>query len=350
MNWSRFFLIIAWQNRGRLLAEAVILSFLIVAAALYGLPMQAVLYSVTLVTILRGCLSAYLLHRRWIRFRALETAVRQPAELAAAHLPCPPETASDGDAAEIDPSLPFSPEEQLYTRIAARMAAEQRRISQENEQQQRERSEYYTLWAHQIKTPISAMRLALQDEDSSLARQLSGSLTKIEQYVEMALMYPRMDGGRFDYVIRECVLDDILRSAIRRFSSEFIHRHLRLDFTPTGLTVLTDEKWLRFVVEQLLSNALKYTPAGTISLYAAAGKTLCIRDTGIGIDAADLPRIFEKGYTGINGRSHQRASGLGLYLCRCICTNLGHTLRIESAPGEGTCVFLSLESAELWPE
>ena len=106
---------------------------------------------------------------------------------------------------------------------------------------------------------------------------------------------------------------------------------------------MTDEKWLRFVVEQVLSNALKYTREGSISIYLEAPRTLVIRDTGIGIAPEDLPRIFEKGFTGYNGRSDQKASGLGLYLCRRVCAKLGHTITAESVPDQGTAIRIGLE-------
>lgn len=132
----------------------------------------------------------------------------------------------------------------------------------------------------------------------------------------------------------------VLRQALRRFSAEFIDRRLRLDYTPTGLTVLTDEKWLCFVLEQLLSNALKYTREGSITVELAGERVLAIRDTGIGIVPEDLPRIFEKGYTGQNGRADKRASGLGLYLCSRICRNLGVGLTVKSTSGVGTTLLL----------
>ena len=202
--------------------------------------------------------------------------------------------------------------------------------------------EYYTLWAHQIKTPIASMRLTLQNEDTALSRRLTTELGRVERYVEMVLAYLRLDADATDYVLREYELDPIVRAAIKKFSGEFINRRLRLDFRPTNLRVLTDEKWLSFVLEQLLSNALKYTPEGSVSVFLEAPATLCVADTGIGIAPEDLPRIFEQGFTGYNGRGDKRASGLGLYLCRRVCRNLGHTIAAESEPGKGTTVRLDL--------
>ncbi len=202
--------------------------------------------------------------------------------------------------------------------------------------------DYYTVWAHQIKTPIASMRLTLSGEDSALSRTLSGDLFRIEQYVEMVLMFLRLDSGSTDYVIRECELDSIVRSAVRKFAGEFINRRLSLNYSMPETRVLTDEKWLSFVIEQVLSNALKYTREGSISITLESPKTLCISDTGIGIAPEDMPRIFEKGFTGYNGRGDMKASGIGLYLCRRICRNLGHSISAESEPGKGTMIRIGL--------
>ncbi len=210
--------------------------------------------------------------------------------------------------------------------------------------------EYYTLWVHQIKTPITSMRLSLEQEDTALSRKLSSDLFQIEQYVEMVLAFLRLDFNSSDYVFREYALDGILEQAITKFAPEFIARKIHLNYVPTGESVVTDEKWLSFVVEQILSNALKYTPSGEIKIDLRQPKTLCIQDTGIGIAPSDLPRVFEKGYTGCNGRTDKRASGIGLYLCRRICGKLGIEIRIDSQLDQGTTVFLNLEQYKLKKE
>ena len=203
--------------------------------------------------------------------------------------------------------------------------------------------EYYTVWAHQIKTPIAAMRLLLQDADTDEQRALLEQL----QSVEMVLGYLRLESPSSDYVIRNYALDDIVRQAVRKYASQFIRRRLRLEYTPLNVSVITDEKWLLFVIEQVLSNALKYTRSGSVSITLEAPKTLCIRDTGIGIAPEDLPRVFEKGFTGCNGRTDKRATGIGLYLCRRILEKLGHTIAITSTVGEGTTVRIGLQQDAL---
>ena len=210
--------------------------------------------------------------------------------------------------------------------------------------------EYYTVWAHQIKTPIASMRLQIQSEDSELSRRLDGDLNRIEAYVEMVLTFLRLDSDSTDYVIREISLDDVIRPAIRKFSRDFISKKLTMDFEPTEATVLSDEKWLSFVIEQVISNAVKYTSSGGIRIYMAESDVLCIEDTGIGISAEDLPRIFENGYTGFNGREDKRASGIGLYLCKRVCDNLGHKINAESEPGAGTKIMIGFDKQKLGVE
>ena len=207
--------------------------------------------------------------------------------------------------------------------------------------------DYYTVWVHQIKTPIASMRLHLQNEDSPMARTLTSDLHRIEQYVEMVLTFLRLNSESTDYVIKEYDLDKIIKQAVRKFSSDFIGRRLSLVYEPLNTTVITDEKWLTFVIEQVLSNALKYTPAGSITIALEPEKKLCIRDTGIGIASEDLPRIFENGYTGYNGRADKKASGIGLYLCKRICSNLGHTITARSIVDVGTIIDIDLAQKKL---
>ena len=162
----------------------------------------------------------------------------------------------------------------------------------------------------------------------------------------MVLCYLRIDSDSSDLVIREYDLDDIVRQAVRKFSSQFIRRKLKLSYEPLNQKVLTDEKWLLFVIEQVISNAVKYTSSGMVQIYYEEPLTLCIKDTGIGIAAEDLPRIFEKGYTGCNGRLDKKASGIGLYLCKRICGRLGHKISAESSDN-GTVIRIFLESRRL---
>lgn len=234
-----------------------------------------------------------------------------------------------------------------YQRIVQLIGEEHRQYASMTKKQYAEMVDYYTVWAHQIKTPIAAMRLNLQGEDSALSRKLSTDLFRIEQYVEMVLTFLRLNSGNTDYVIREYDLDKIVRQAVKKFSSEFIGRKLSLVYEPLNVKVVTDEKWLSFVIEQVLSNALKYTPAGSIMINLENEKTLRIRDTGIGIAPEDLPRVFENGFTGYNGRTDKKASGIGLYLCKRICKNLGHTITASSVVDQGTIIDIGLSQTKL---
>lgn len=218
----------------------------------------------------------------------------------------------------------------------------------ELKRRKRDMTEYYTMWVHQIKTPIAAMHLLLQGEDIAENREISEELFHIEQYVEMALQYLRLSADSTDYVIRRIRLDEVVKEAVRKYARLFIRKKIKLDFQPLNTQVLTDEKWLEFVIEQLLSNALKYTARGSISIYMEehADRVLVIEDTGIGIRPEDLPRVCEKGYTGYNGHTDKRSTGIGLYLCKRILNKLGHTIEIESEVGKGTRVLVGLSSEE----
>ncbi len=233
-------------------------------------------------------------------------------------------------------------QESDYQEIIRLLGEEHNACCMENDRKYTNMIEYYTVWAHQIKTPIASMRLHLQNEDSALSRQLNSDLFRIEQYAEMVLTFLRLDSASTDYVFKEYDLDMIVKSAVKKFSSEFIVRKLSLVYEPLNTAVLTDEKWLSFVIEQVLSNALKYTPSGSITISLVGEKTLRISDTGIGIASEDLPRIFENGYTGYNGRIDRKASGIGLYLCKLICTDLGHTITASSTVDVGTVIDIDL--------
>lgn len=237
--------------------------------------------------------------------------------------------------------------EEDYQELVRFLLRQRQQMEEEMSRNQAEMEEYYTTWVHQIKTPIASIRLNLQNEDSDFSRLIFEDLFRIEQYVDMVLCYLRLDGNSTDYLFREYELDDIIRQAVKKYAGQFIRRKISLNYETVKERVLTDEKWLLFVLEQVLSNALKYTEDGGSIAILFEQSTLIIRDTGIGIAPEDLPRIFERGYTGYNGRNDKRASGLGLYLCRRICQNLGHTIAVDSVLGEGTAVRIGLDHRNL---
>lgn len=292
--------------------------------ALYDLPVEAVAYAGVLCLALGAVLFAVGYGRFLRRHRELSRLLFRAGE----------------------PVLPLPPAQGLleadYQALLSAVAASRARLAAENENRLRDMTDYYTLWAHQIKTPIAAMDLLLQEEDAPRRAELEVELLKIGQYVEMVLGYLRLGGDSTDYVLQESDLDGVLRQAVRKFAKMFILKKISLQFQETGKTVLTDEKWLLFVVEQVLSNALKYTPAGGAIRVYGDGDTVVVADSGIGIREEDLPRIFEKGFTGYNGREDRKSTGIGLYLCRQVMDRLNHEISVTSRVGEGTMVRLGL--------
>ncbi len=230
-----------------------------------------------------------------------------------------------------------------YQRIIRSLQKEISQLEADSNNRFNDMVDYYTVWAHQIKTPIASMRLTLQNEDTPLSRKLLSDLFRIEQYVEMIMAFLRLDSTSSDYVFKEHNIDTIIRQAVKKYANEFIDRKISLVYNPINYTVVTDDKWLSFVIEQILSNALKYTRKGSIKIYMNENMMLCIEDTGIGIAPEDLPRIFEKGYTGYNGRNDKKASGLGLYLCKRICKNLDTGITVLSEIDKGTIVRIDLK-------
>ena len=302
-----------------------------VSFALYKLPLLAVAYPAALCLVLALGFSAVdfaRVKRRHAEFLSL-------TELTAAEAKMLPPVQSIDDAD--------------YRRIIELLADSRESLSRSVQNRRNDMLDYYTVWVHQIKTPIASMRLTLQNSDSPESRRLSSDLGRIERYVEMALAYLRLDSESSDYVIREFELDPLIRRLVKKFAGDFISKRLSLELEPTGVRVVSDEKWLAFVLEQILSNALKYTREGSVRIYLTQSKTLCIRDSGIGIAPEDMPRIFEKGYTGRNGRDDLRASGLGLYLCRRVCDRLGHPISAVSGPGRGTEIRIDLSGYDLAP-
>lgn len=242
--------------------------------------------------------------------------------------------------------------EKDYQELLMQMLDEQNERYLKLEHERSGMVEYYSMWVHQIKTPIAAMHLLLQTEDSPVHTECEMELQKIEQYVEMVLSYVRLESDTTDYMIKQYDLDSIIRQAVRKNAKGFIRKKIRLQYETVDVKVLTDEKWLLFVIEQLLSNALKYTYSGSVSIYMdpEAEKTLVIEDTGIGVAPEDLPRIFENGYTGYNGRKDKKSTGIGLHLCKRILSKLSHQISITSEVGKGTKVYVDLKSAELTVE
>lgn len=328
MSFFKGYLKERWKRLLMLLLFACIFA---VSFWFYRLPVRAVMYPCALCLLFGAVFVVYDMTKAYRRHKFFEELHRRNTELISA-LP-EPEGIVDSDY------------QQLISVLKEKIAE----ITAQTDSRIRDTIDYYTVWAHQIKTPIAAMRLTLQKDDVPEARRLASELSRIEQYVEMVLVFVRLGSDYSDYVFAQQDIDEIIRSSVKKFASEFIDRRIRLEYGSVDIQAVTDEKWFAFVVEQLLSNALKYTREGSIRIYSE-GKVLCIKDTGIGIAPEDLPRVFDKGYTGCNGRTDRRASGLGLYLCRRICQNLGIDISISSTVGEGTTVRLDLGQYKLGKE
>ncbi len=292
--------------------------------SLYTLELEPVIYS-TVLCLVVGTILVLLRFPHYFRLHKKLNVIRGSILLTINQLP-PPSGLIEKDYQELLLSL-----NTLYSQ----------KITAEN-MEKNDLTDYYTTWVHQIKTPIAAMRLLLQNEDTPVSRQLKTELFRIEQYVEMVLCYFRLDSPSADFVLNYYSLDTIIRQAIRKYAGQFVQKKLRLVYEPTDYQVLTDEKWLSFVIEQLLSNAVKYTNEGSITISVDSNLVLSVSDTGIGIAPEDLPRIFEKSYTGYNGRVEKRSTGLGLYLCRKILNRLSHPITVTSAIGEGTTFRIDL--------
>lgn len=195
--------------------------------------------------------------------------------------------------------------------------------------------DYYTLWAHQIKTPIQALKLLVSDNESEK------QLFKIEQYVDIMMQYLRVDNISNDLIYKKYNLDYLLKQSIKKYTKHFINSGIKLDYIKTDYEIITDEKWFCFVIEQLISNALKYTDKGFIKIYFS-DPYLYIEDSGIGIKEEDVPRIFEKGYTGYNGRINKKSSGIGLFLCKKIFDKLNYPIYVESKIKVGSKFYIKL--------
>lgn len=292
--------------------------------SLYNLETEAIYYSIILCTfigLIYICINFINYYKKHIQLYKLQNEISISLE----NLPSP-KTLMEED----------------YTNLILNLNKEYKTYISKSDIAKSDMIDYYTMWVHQIKTPISAMKLLIQTSESEISSDLSSELFKIEQYVEMVLSYIRLGSNKNDFVLKEYDLDNIVRQAIRKYAPLFIRKKISLDFQPTNYKVLTDEKWLVFVIEQLLSNAIKYTNKGKISIYSLENKKLVIEDTGIGISKEDIPRIFDKGFTGYNGRTDKKATGLGLYLCKNILDKLSHKISIESEVGVKTKVILDL--------
>ena len=308
----------------------VIFSFIYV---LGQLPLYFLVFSIELSLFIGGCFLLFKFLRYYKKFRLLERLDRDPIDTLK-------QLSSNRDLSE-----------EFFRLKIENLIEEIQQIKKESLKRNTSQMDYFTLWLHQIKTPISAISLLMQrDTESKFSHQMEQELLQIENYTHMALNYLKIEQSGSDLDFVQVSLGRVIKETVKKFSILFIYNRIQLDYKEINETVLSDEKWLKVLVEQILSNSLKYTPeGGTIRIYMSpsAEQTLIIEDTGIGIRSEDLPRIFERGYSGFNGRIHEKSTGLGLFLSQEITKRLGHEIAIESIVGKGTKVMIDLARTPL---
>lgn len=313
-----------WQQRFTLLLILACLLVFALVTLVYQAPLEGVLYALLLCLALVILSVAFTLYNQVGHHKALSQA-RAGLPESLRLLP-EPQSQAERDCQ----ALLFDMDRMLSQRITR------------DDQRYAQLSQYYTLWSHQIKTPLAAMKLLLERQDSEDSRAMKGEVFKVSQYVDMALNYLRLEGPDSDFVFQDLKVKELASAAARRHALPFVQKKLGLTLEiPETATVKSDAKWLGFVLDQLLSNAVKYTQKGGVTLsYVESERALRICDTGMGIAPEDVPRVFEHGFTGYTGRLSEQATGIGLYLSQQIAKRLGHRLSLSSTPGEGTCVVL----------
>lgn len=238
----------------------------------------------------------------------------------------------------------------LEIALAEKLEAREMELYQQRSDAERKLTDlldYYTLWVHQIKTPIAANQLLVAEVvDRQLKQQLEQEIFKIDSYTNLVLQYLRLESFHDDLVLKQVQIEDLVKEIIRKYALFFIQKGLNVNLHDLDKEIVTDKKWLLVVIEQIISNSLKYTKEGGLEIYME-GQELCIKDTGIGIKNSDVLRVFERGFSGYNGRLTQQSSGLGLYLSKKISEELGHQIRIESEVGTGTIVRIKFSDMNL---
>ena len=238
----------------------------------------------------------------------------------------------------------------LERALAEKLEAREMELYQQRSDSERKLTDlldYYTLWVHQIKTPIAASQLLVAEViDRQLKQQLEQEIFKIDSYTNLVLQYLRLESFHDDLVLKQVQIEDLVKEIIRKYALFFIQKGLNVNLHDLDKEIVTDKKWLLVVIEQIISNSLKYTKEGGLEIYMD-GQELCIKDTGIGIKNSDVLRVFERGFSGYNGRLTQQSSGLGLYLSKKISEELGHQIRIESEVGTGTTVRIQFAQVNL---
>lgn len=224
-----------------------------------------------------------------------------------------------------------------YREIAEQLKLENKQLQSQALNDRRNLEEYFLLWVHQIKTPITVANLILQKDSSLYNKKLKAQMFYIEEYTNMAINYLKLIDRQADMDITFINLDKIIKNLLKKYSMMFIEKGISLEYEPIYVEVISDAKWLSVLIEQILSNAIKYTESGTIKIsYEERTNTMSIQDTGIGIRSEDLGKIFDRGYSGFNGRINEKSSGLGLYLVKSIADLINVKVKVESTINVGS--------------
>lgn len=217
---------------------------------------------------------------------------------------------------------------------------------------QKEYRDYIEAWVHEVKTPIASARLIIGNNENPATKGIDYELKKIEDNVEQVLYYARSQNVSQDFIVKRLSLKAVVIEAVRRSSRDFINKRIAVDLDGVEGAVYSDAKWLGFILHQIIGNAVKYSEAGTGKVKISTvqeGKVLrlVIEDNGIGIVDRDLNRVWEKGFTGENGRLYNKSTGIGLYLCKSLCEKLGLGISLDSQAGEGTRVAILFPAEEI---
>lgn len=239
-----------------------------------------------------------------------------------------------------------SPLAQDYAELF-RLAVEEKEVLQQNlVEQNQQLLDYYGMWTHQIKTPLAALNLLVQAQgNQQYAKQMKNEMFKMDDYLGMMLHYLKLNHLEEDLVLTKINVFQIVKQVIRKYASFFIQKDLKVTVVPFEREIVTDEKWFVFILEQVIFNSIKYTKKGGLTIDFKE-EQLLISDTGIGILPQDLPRVFEKGYTGFNGREDKKATGLGLHMCEAIAQRLGMEMKISSTVNQGTTMSIKMKQID----
>lgn len=230
----------------------------------------------------------------------------------------------------------FKKKENLQEQVN-QLLIENRQLKNTIDIERKDLEEYFLLWVHQIKTPITVSDLILQKEKTPYTCQLKEQMFYIREYTNMAINYMKLKDRQADMDIAEVEIDKLLKSLLRKYSGLFIDKNISLDYQPIDTKIITDARWATILIEQILANALKYTNSGKITLSFDRDKNaLKVKDTGIGIKSEDINKIFDRGYSGFNGRISEKSSGIGLYLVKKIAILLNIKIEVCSTVNVGS--------------